>query len=108
MLKVHAGGACAGEQSPRAACDGGWCRRWRPRFKAESGLSLEAAAAAAVIWTQLQERMSEGSSTSSSAISSRNSTSTISDDDLGTVRRKRRQRYSCIVLGSPADRVKIS
>eukprot|EP00434_Breviolum_minutum_P037615 symbB.v1.2.033360.t1/scaffold4134.1/size46478/3 len=30
-------------------------RRSRPRFKAESGLSLEAAAAAAVIWSQLEE-----------------------------------------------------
>lgn len=80
-----------------AARDAGWpaARRSRPRFKAESGLSLEAAAAAAVIWLQLEEQLGEDSCQSSSS----------SSPDDGQIpmaqRRKRRQRYSCIVVFAP-------
>eukprot|EP00435_Cladocopium_sp_Y103_P045326 s1719_g13.t1 len=107
MLKVQIPNSSTNQalllwKSGSAARDAGWpaARRSRPRFKAESGLSLEAAAAAAVIWSQLEEHLGEDSSCQSSS-----SSSPDEDAKIPTARRrKRRQRYSCIVFAPPVVR----
>eukprot|EP00438_Fugacium_kawagutii_P004614 Skav229005 [mRNA] locus=scaffold127:357929:361892:+ [translate_table: standard] len=101
MLKVQIPDRSSQALVAKSGGRGGWPqaekRRSRPRFKAESGLSLEAAAAAAVIWLQLEEHLGEDSCKSSS--------STDENEEIPTVRRrKRRQRYSCIVFAPPVVR----